>query len=102
MLGYGSGELHLGGRQALRTDLRMTMGVRGTVLSSSQAGGVELAVRSDVLWIRMVATESEASWSRLVLEGSRQVSLADGGVLTPTLEIGLRQDGNDAETGGGV
>ena len=113
MVGYGSGELRLGAQQALRTDLEMTLGalgVRGALLSPSQAGGLELAVRSDVLWLRMdtaavtdmVATEAQASRLRLVLEGSRSIALADGGVLTPSLEVGVRHDGGDAEAGSGL
>ncbi|MDE0205035.1 MAG: hypothetical protein OXP66_03250, partial [Candidatus Tectomicrobia bacterium] len=95
------------------TDLTMTMGalgVRGSLLQASQPGGLELAVRSDVLWMVMdsakadnlAATEAEASRLRLVLEGSRPVALAGGGSFTPSLEVGLRHDGGDAETGTGI
>ena len=38
---------------------------------------------------------------RLVLEGSRSFKFGDA-VLTPSLEIGFRNDSGDAETGGGV
>ena len=38
---------------------------------------------------------------RLALEGSRAFALG-GGVLTQSLEVGLRHDGGDAETGTGV
>ena len=90
------------------TDLEMTMGVRGSLLEPPPEGG--LALRSDVLWVRMdtaatagmVAPESEVSRLRLVLEGSRPVVLAAGGSLIPTLEVGLRHDGGDAETGSGL
>ena len=96
------------------TDLEMTMGalgVRGSLLEPSQPeSGLALALRSDVLWVRMdtaatagmVATEAEVSRLRLVLEGSRPIALAAGGSLIPTLEVGLRHDGGDAETGSGV
>ena len=39
---------------------------------------------------------------RLALEGSRAFEIGDGAVLTPGLEVGLRHDGGDAETGTGV
>ena len=39
---------------------------------------------------------------RLALEGSRAFRIGEGGVLTPGLELGLRHDGGDAETGTGV
>ena len=113
LVGYGSGslELALGDRHLLRTDLDMTMGalgIRGTVLST--AAGLELAIRSDVLWVStgsaatpgMVQTESDTNRLRLVLEGSRPFSVAGGGTFTPTLELGLRRDGGDAEEGSGV
>ena len=38
---------------------------------------------------------------RLTLEGSRSFDTG-GGRLTPTVEVGVRQDGGDAETGTGV
>ena len=50
----------------------------------------------------MVATEADVSRLRLVLEGSRPVVLATGGSLIPSLEVGLRHDGGDAETGSGL
>ena len=114
LVGYGSGTLELV-REAerLHTDLEMTMGalgVRGEVLGGRQGGGLALAIRSDVLWTRMqsaaladlAATEAAVSRLRLVLEGSRTVRLTGGGSLTPVVEIGLRHDGGDAETGSGV
>ena len=39
---------------------------------------------------------------RLGLEGSRAFAAGPGAMLTPTLELGLRLDGGDAETGTGV
>ena len=124
MAGYGSGslQLRLAEQDTMDTDLAMTMGalgIRGSLLEASQPEGgpgsspgqaLALALRSDVLWLRMdtaaiagmAATEAEVSRLRLVLEGSRPVVLAAGGLLIPTLEVGLRHDGGDAETGSGV
>ena len=39
---------------------------------------------------------------RLGLESSLELGLAGGRLLTPTVELGLRHDGGDAETGFGV
>ena len=111
--GYGDGEFRLGGADPRVTDLSMTMGavgIHGTLLEASPQGGLQLALRSDVLWLRMdaaavedmVATEADVSRLRLVLEGSRPFALAAGGQLIPSLEVGLRHDGGDAETGSGV
>ena len=115
MVGYGSGalRLRLEDQRAMDTDLSMTMGalgLRGSLLNPSRPGGLELALRADALWTVMdsakadnlAATEADASRLRLVLEGSRPVALAGGGSFTPSLELGLRHDGGDAETGTGV
>ena len=115
VVGYGSGSLRLEleDERAMVTDLTMTMGAvgaRGAMLQPTGASGLELALRSDMLWmvmdsasaVNLAATEAEASRLRLVLEGSRPVALAGGGLFTPSLEVGLRHDGGDAETGTGV
>ena len=47
-------------------------------------------------------TTADASRLRLILEGSRAFRMDSGGVFTPGLELGLRHDGGDAETGTGV
>ena len=39
---------------------------------------------------------------RFALEGSRPVRLGESAVLTPSLELGVRHDGGDAETGFGA
>ena len=48
------------------------------------------------------ATTADASRVRLLLEGSRAFETGGGGTFTPGLELGLRHDGGDAETGTGV
>ena len=109
--GAGSLELVLSDRDPMRTDIDMTMGavgVRGSVVSTP--GGLELAVRSDALWVStgseatvgMAAAEAATNRLRLVLEGSRPFGGGAGGTLTPMLEVGLRRDGGDAEEGSGV
>lgn len=45
---------------------------------------------------------AEVTRLRLGLEGSQPFRLAEGATLTPSVEIGVRHDGGDAETGFGV
>ncbi len=115
--GYGAGEVTLtpetGG--TLKTDIAWTMaemGLRGTVLTPPPTGrGPTLAVTSDALWARttsekvqdgLAASDAAVTRLRLGLEGRWPVALETAGQLTPTLALGARHDGGDAETGFGV
>ena len=113
-VGHGQGEMTLtpGGSSPVEADVAMGMaaaGARGVVLPAREAGGFELALRADVLVTNtrsdaaagLAETEAETSRVRLVLEGSRSFRFGEG-LLTPSLEIGFRNDSGDAETGGGV
>ena len=125
VLGYGTGDLTLAvdaagnrPRQSWQTDTEMRMaaaGARGVLVKAPETGGFELGLRTDAVVQRMrseaasgsdggnlAATESGTSRLRVMLEGSRGFALEGGGVLTPSLEVGMRQDGGDAETGTGV
>ena len=119
MGGYGQGTMTVepAGGSPLETDLGMTlgaMGARGNLREPPPEGGIALILRADALWVR---TESEAlrseggflsgaqadtSRMRLILEGERAYRLPDGGTITPALELGVRRDGGDAETGTGI
>ena len=119
LVGVGSGDLRLTvGEEEFRTDLSMRMGalgLRGEVVRAEEAGDIELAVKADSMWVR---TESDAARSstggnleaasgdvsrvRVALEGSRAFATGSGGMFTPTLELGVRHDAGDAETGTGV
>ena len=114
----GSGRLTLierGGTGADRyaTDIEMHMGaagVGGTLATAPE--GIELGLRSDVFWMRtssdpieeigVASSELQANRLRLVLDASRPYTVGEGTTLTPSLEVGVRQDGGDAETGRGV
>ncbi len=113
-LGHGRGELTLTQNEGrpVDADMEMTMaagGMRGVLFPASRAGDFELAVRSDLLVVstsseavtNLNESEAETSRLRLLLEGSREVALG-GGVLTPSVEVGLRYDAGDAETGVGI
>ena len=73
-------------------------------------GGVELAVTSDAMAVRtssekaegLAASQAGVTRLRLGLEGAWRGLEAGGGALAPRLEVGLRHDGGDAETGFGL
>ena len=122
LAGTGSGRLtlDLDGEAPERTsaDLSMTLaavGMRGDLVTPAEAGGFALALKADAFWVRtesdsvstpeagnLAAARAEASRVRAVLDGSRTFALAGGGTLTPSIELGLRHDGGDAETGTGT
>ena len=113
--GYGEGRLTLTpeGQAPIETDLDLAMaaaGLRSVLAEPPETGGIELALKSDALGVRtstakargLEAEETEVTRLRLGLEGSRPLPFADGSSLTPSVEIGARHDGGDAETGFGV
>ena len=121
LLGRGQGEFRLTEDRTgilIETDIDMNMaaiGARGALLSPSENNGFELAVRSDVFWMamqsdavesqeagRFESAEANASRFRLILEGSRAFDLGSNRTLTPSLDLGLRNDGGDGETGTGL
>ena len=92
------------------------MGALGarSVLVDGGAGGATLAAKSDAFAVRtgtdavsgpagrLEATQADVTRLRLALEGSRPLRLSDTAVLVPSLELGVRHDGGDAETGFGA
>ena len=118
MAGYGEGTLTLtpDGAAPLRPDLSFLMGAVGArgVLAGEDGGSV-LALKSDAMAARtrtdavsgsdggnLAAAEGQVTRLRLALEGSHPVRLGASAVLTPSLELGVRHDGGDAETGFGA
>ena len=113
--GYGEGALTLTpeGKAPMRTDLDLMMaaaGLRGVLVQAPEAGGFELAVKTDAMGVRtsaarargLEAAEADVTRLRLGLEGSHPFRFEDGASLTPSVEIGGRHDGGDAETGAGI
>ena len=117
--GYGEGSLTVEpeGQRALETDMDLvmvSMGVRGVLVKAPPEGGVGLAVKSDAMAVRttsdavrtgtgnLAATEADVTRLRLGLEGSRWFGLERGANLTPSVELGIRHDRGDAETGFGA
>ena len=122
--GYGVGELTLrpkpapgsdpGDAAAIRTDMDLVtgaIGVRGVAVEAPAEGGIELTVTSDAMAVRTAserakgieAATADVTRLRLGLEGAwRGLALGEEGTLVPRLEIGMRHDGGDAETGFGL
>ena len=95
------------------TDMVLMMaavGLRGVAVEAPAAGGVELAVKTDAMAVRtssektegLEAATADATRLRLGLEGTWRGLEAGGGTLAPRLEVGVRHDGGDAETGFGL
>ena len=122
--GYGEGELTLtpAGQGPLRADMDLAMGavgVRGVAVEAPAEGGVELSVTSDAMAVRtsseavrgeagtgagnLAAASADVTRVRLGLEGTwRGLGSEGGATFVPTLEVGVRHDGGDAETGFGL
>ena len=115
--GYGWGDLDLlmDSGETLHTDVAFTMGaVGGRGVLMQNPSGFELATRSDFMFTNtesdavageegnLAAAEGAAHRLRVVLEGTQPIPLAGGRSLTPTVELGLRHDFGDAETGFGL
>ena len=115
--GYGAGGLLLnpGAGPAIETGLSMAMaagGGRGQILGDGY--GVGLAFKADALWVgthtkavngpggRLAATDAAVNRLRTALEGSHTLTIGNRMALTPSVEVGIRQDGGDAETGTGM
>ena len=114
--GYGTGDFTLTpeGEDDQKTDIDMKLaaaGARGTLMDGD---GPRLDAVSDARWVwttservssnnsNLESSEAEVTLLRLGLQGSWQLQLASGAELTPSVEIGLRHDGGDAETGFGA
>ena len=112
--GYGEGRLTLtpDGQDAIRTDLDLWMGAIGLhgALVDGGASGLSLTSKTDALLVEtstaavagLAATASSVTRLRLAVEGTLPVRLSNGWVVTPAVELGLRHDGGDAETGFGL
>ena len=118
MAGYGEGTLTVTpeGSAPLRPDMDLLMGALGVrgVLVDGGADGPTLTAKSDAFAVHtstdsvsgsagnLEASKADVTRVRFALEGSRPVRLGESVVLTPSLELGVRHDGGDAETGFGA
>jgi len=117
-LGYGRGDVELDDDLAGRESSDMSMktaavGASGRLFSSEEmiAGGTtSLRLKGEgsvaLLDIKgrglISPLTSDVQRLRLALEGSYARTLDSGGMLTPSLELGVRHDGGDAVTGLGL
>ena len=124
LVGYGDGDLtliehrddHRTTDVVTKTGLEMRMGAigaRGEIVSPAESNaGLSLALKSDAFWVRMEsdavaapnleASKGDARRIRLAMEASRAFEVGDEAALTPSVDVGLRHDGGDAETGTGL
>ena len=118
--GYGAGTLTLTPKDEtpIETDMGLAMaavGGRSVVVKPPAEGGLELAAKSDALVVRTASEEVRASGGRslaasdarvtrlrLGVEGTWRGLGAGAGEFVPSLEVGVRHDGGDAETGFGA
>ena len=117
--GYGTGAFRLtpDGATALESGLSMALaaaGTRGDLVGSRSSGGFALAFKADALWVgtsvagvdgpggRLAASDAAVTRIRTGIEGSRGFTLGGRLSLRPSVEVGVRQDGGDAETGTGM
>ena len=120
--GYGSGKLTLTpeDHEPFETDMDLAMaaaGLRGVVVEAPAGGGPELAVKTDAMAVRtssdairgdagdggnLAAATGDVTRLRLGLEGTWRGLVLGTGTLAPRLEVGVRHDGGDAETGFGL
>ena len=118
-LGYGRGEIEIddeqAGRQTSGTSLKTAaLGASGPLMTDGsliEGGTTTLKLKGEAS-VAQVEVEGNnelieeqtvnANRLRLALEGSHEQALASGSSLTPSLELGLRHDGGDGLTGGGV
>ena len=118
MAGYGFGKVEVDDESAdpQESDLNQRMfaaGLKGTLASSDQLipGGVtNLNVKGEVAftWADVEDAGSieemalQVGRQRLMVEGAHGRELTSGATLTPSLEVGVRNDTGDGETGTGV
>ena len=110
-VGYGRGDIEIDDEQVGRqlssiTLTTVALGASGPVLAD---GLLLLKAEAMVAQVRVKGNDDlidkqrvSAQRLRLALEGSHEWALSSGGLLTPSLELGLRHDGGDGATGGGI
>ncbi len=118
VLGHGRGDYAVRSNRAgraVRSDLQMSMaglGARRGLATAERLRGIELALRADatLVWMRaegveghLRETRTRTGHARVYLEGARSYRVGQSGhLLTPSLELGVRGDAGDAETGAGL
>ena len=117
LAGHGWGEVEIedaaGTQSSDMTQFVMAAGLSGTLVSSDElieGGTTRLRMKGDAAFTEaevdgsgtIEAVTLEAGRHRLTLEGSHTRRLESGATLTPSLEVGMRNDVGDGETGSGI
>ena len=116
--GYGTGEVEIDDASADTqssdlTQQTVAVGASGPLMTSDrmfEGGTTSLNLKGEAAFTSADIDGSEslesmslsASRQRLVLEGVYDQRLASGATFSPSLEIGVRNDGGDGETGTGI
>ena len=113
--GYGNGSLRLQGDSlaSSSSDLSMTLGsvgMSGDIVSAGSSGGFGLSWQTDAMLLRSSLASSDALSAvsamvhrlRLSLESSYILRMGNRASLAPKVQLGVRQDGGDAEQGMGM
>ncbi len=111
LMGFGRGTAELSiGDDLMDTDLGIWMGALGGRSQLARLGSVDLALKADAFAVS-VGSEAvqyvrsgrgEAQRMRLMVDASAGWAVSPNVQMAPSLEMGLRMDGGDAETGLGA
>ena len=101
LVGYGQGEV-----EVLNVDpVRLRMAAAGLRYDLRALGRVQLAAKTDVFAVQLTPAAGAGSTAqrlRLALESRMHWRVAAYGSLQPNVELGVRWDGGDGETGPGA
>ena len=113
--GFGRGSLRLQGDSlaSSSSDLSMALGsigMSGDIVSAGSSGGFGLSWQTDAMLLRSSLASSDALSAvsamvhrlRLSLESSYILRMGKRASLAPKVQLGVRQDGGDAEQGMGM
>ena len=112
-LGEGSLRLTPKGVGLMESDMALAMGAvgaKGALVEPVDDSGFSLDLLADAMAVRtrsdavpgLLGSRADTSRVRIGLEGGYAFALEDGGSLHPTMELVLRHDSGDAETGYGA
>ena len=116
VLGYGQGDYTLTQQHLppIASNISLVMAAlssRNILVQPSVEDDFTIALKADLLAVQLSSeavsgmfkgAEALVTRFRLGLEGSRQLQLDNGNLLTPSFEVGVRRDGGDAEIGFGA
>ena len=108
-LGRGAAELEVSG-DSVEMGINMRMAALGGRSDLATLGAVDLGLKADAFAVSVGSeaveglrvAKGDTQRARLMLDGSTDWSLSSHSSLTPSVELGARMDGGDAETGLGA